>query len=963
MPKSSYIRSLLVLLCLLTGSFQSQAQDRRGVVAGTVKDSSGAVLPGALVELRPTGKRAVTDAQGQFRIGDVALGSYTVACSYVGFAASSQKIDVAGDQTAMVNPVLQVASQADAVIVTGERLRGEAEAVNIQRTSDDIVQVLPSKVINSLPNTNIADAVGRLPSVTLERDEGEGKYVQIRGTEPRLSNTTIDGVNVPSPEGNVRNIKLDVIPAALVDRIEVFKTLSANQDGDAIGGSVNLVTKSAGERPTYSFGMQGGYTPIQDGRWLNGFDGTYGKRFGATQKFGFLMGATYDHNERGINDLEPLPQVINGADGTTPIAAFTTADLRTYKYYRTRYGFAGGTDYVVRPGTQVFMKGLFSDFHDYGDTWVYTPTSWTKKSTVLGQSGVVTAFDNTGSYKYRHYVRRPDQQIFSILTGLEQSWNSVHLAVEFAGGRSHNIGGQDFATTSFSGPTGLQFNVDTKDPYRPQFNVQNSNVNVLDPSLYTISSVVIPKAHSTQLNFQGGAALSKMYNVGSHYGTFEFGTKVRNADKTQNQADQNFVPQQDANGNNVPTPQLSSALSTQSNPNYYDGSYKFGPLSDYAKLQRVFLNNASAFAPDTSTAQINSLGATYSANERVYAGYVMNTITINRFRFETGLRIEATDATYTANQINLNNGNFDSVTPVKGSSGYINFLPSVQVQYQVNQSTNLRVSYGRGLSRPNFQDIVPSNQTDPNTTPPSIVRGNPALVATTANNFDILAEHFFHGLGVVQGGFFYKALSNPIYNTSTTIHGGAQDGFQLKQSVNGPSAYIAGIELAYQQRLSFMPGMLNGIGVNGNYSYTTSQVTFPDAFGRTDKAALLRQAPNTYNVGMTYDKSRFSMRFGLSHNDANIYSYAYGGGDAATNKDPIIGLKGPGGDQYLYAHTQYDVQGSYRLMKGLRVVASGLNLSNEVFGFYVGSPIYPIQREYYKPSVIFGFRWDGSGSE
>src|SRR5438046_6139365 len=90
----------------------------------------------------------------------------------------------------------------------------------------------------------MADAIGRLPSVTLERDEGEGKYVQIRGTEPRLSNLTIDGINVPSPEGGVRQVKLDTIPADLVESVEINKTLEANMDGDGIGGSVDLVTKS-----------------------------------------------------------------------------------------------------------------------------------------------------------------------------------------------------------------------------------------------------------------------------------------------------------------------------------------------------------------------------------------------------------------------------------------------------------------------------------------------------------------------------------------------------------------------------------------------------------------------------------------------------------------------------------------------------------------------------------------------
>jgi outer membrane receptor for ferrienterochelin and colicin len=125
---------------------------------------------------------------------------------------------VAAGQVAHLDAVMQVASSTEQVVVYSDRLHGEADAINRERTSPNILNVLTSDVITSLPNANIADAVGRLPGVTLERDEGEGKYVQIRGTEPRLSNTTIDGVNVPSPEGSVRQVKLDTIPADLWSR-------------------------------------------------------------------------------------------------------------------------------------------------------------------------------------------------------------------------------------------------------------------------------------------------------------------------------------------------------------------------------------------------------------------------------------------------------------------------------------------------------------------------------------------------------------------------------------------------------------------------------------------------------------------------------------------------------------------------------------------------------------------------
>jgi outer membrane receptor protein involved in Fe transport len=188
------------------------------------------------------------------------------------------------------------------------------------------------------------------------------------------------------------------------------------------------------------------------------------------------------------------------------------------------------------------------------------------------------------------------------------------------------------------------------------------------------------------------------------------------------------------------------------------------------------------------------------------------------------------------------------------------------------------------------------------------------------------------------------------------------------QSVNGPSAHITGFEAAWEQRFSFLPGLMNGIGVAANYGYTSSQVNFPANFspntaggeGRIDHPALPRQAPNTWNLGFTYDKSRFSMRFAVSHNDASIYAYNYAHIDAATDKDPILGINGPNGDVYFYAHTQFDIQGSYRLYKGLSFFAYGLNLSNEVFGFYQGSKIYPNQREFYHPTAAFGMRWSSS---
>jgi TonB-dependent receptor len=959
MRRFKYSIFIVVILLSVLWLAPARAQEAKGTISGTVKDSAGGVLVGALVELQPTERRAVSDDQGQFRILDVAPGDYTLTASYVGFSPFSTSVKVSPGQVATTDVAMKVASETDQVIVSGERLQGETEAINIERTAIDIVQVLPQKVITSLPNTNIADAVGRLPSVTLERDEGEGKYISIRGTEPRLSNFTINEVNIPSPESNVRNIKTDVIPAALVDRIEIYKTLSSNQDADAIGGSVNLVTKTAGEQPTISLEGQGGYTPIQEGRLLDSFNGSIGSRFGGGKKLGVMFGGTYDWNGRGIDDVEPSQTTAPLPNGTN-IALVNSYDTREYQYYRTRYGFASGLDYRLGPGSTAYLKGLYSDFHDFGSTYVYT---YNAPSTPLTQSGGVTTFrydptqgDTPGNMRYREYIRRPDQQIWSFSTGARHDLTSTLISYEFAVSRSHQYGG--FPTTRFKpDPNGalsnVQFNLDTTDPLRPKYEVVG-NTPIFDPNQYFISQQEFIKSHTAGLNLQGAASLARRYTAGSHLGTFELGFKLRNT-KKNNLSDNPYYRPTAAFA-------LSQVLGTFTNPNYYDKSYPLGPLSNYDKIVSLVYSNSSAFAFDSDTTHLNNDAANYDGTERVTAGYLMNSISFGKSRLQTGVRFEATKETYTANLVRLNNGAYDSTIPTSGGGSYLNVVPSVQWQYMLTPNTNLRASYDMGISRPNFSDLVPSQQVDPNASPKSIVKGNPALKATSAHNFDVLVEHFFQPLGILQAGFFYKRLSNPIYPTTTTLPHSDPNfpDYQVQESINGPNAHITGFETSWEQRLSFLPGLMNGLGVAANYGYTTSQVTFPDGFngGRKDHPRLQRTAPNTWNLGMTYDKARFSMRFGVSHNDANIYAYNYQ--TVGNDSDPIVGLKGPNGDIYLYAHTQYDIQGSYRMYKGLQLVVSGLNLSNEVFGFYQGSGIYPVQREFYKPSVIFGMRWSST---
>jgi hypothetical protein len=186
--------------------------------------------------------------------------------------------------------------------------------------------------------------------------------------------------------------------------------------------------------------------------------------------------------------------------------------------------------------------------------------------------------------------------------------------------------------------------------------------------------------------------------------------------------------------------------------------------------------------------------------------------------------------------------------------------------------------------------------------------------------------------------------------------------FTATQPINAGSAWISGFEVAYLQHLSFLPGPLAGLGVSANYGYTDSSAKgLP---GRSDHPRLLRNAPNTWNISPTYDRGRVSIRLGLSYNQANISAYAFQDGTPTQDGTPSTptpgGIKGPFSDQYFYSHLQVDAQGSVRLSHGLSFIAYGLNLTNEVFGFYQGSTQFMIQREYYQPTYAVGFRWNPS---
>ncbi len=910
-----------------------------GIVSGSVKDAAGAVLQGAQVTLLPTAIAVASDTQGNFVIPDLAPGTYTVTISYVGFNNSVSTVVVKPGQTTTLNATMTISSSNQQILVNAN-LVGDAAAINEQRTSANILNVETDAQIQSLPNANIADATGRLPGVTLQRNEGEGQYVQIRGTEPRLSNTTIDGVVVPGPDPQVRQVDLDTIPAGIVGAIAINKTLSANQDGDAIGGSVDLRLKQATDQPILSIETIGGYTPIAGTRKVFSLNSAAGMRFGNNsslgKRFGVMLGYSYDSNGRGIDDIEPTPDL--NPDGST---LFDENSVREYLYNRTRYGFAGALDYKLAEDSDLYAHGLFSNFRDYGQKYEYD-------------------FKNSGSSAFHTSVRRPNLQVADLALGGNQVFNHSFVHYQVAVGHSRFGGaagnpGADFSSTA-ANPDCAYSPSTTVSIYRPQFTCDNPNDAATDPSQYALSDINLTTGQATQLNLQAGGAMGINYHLGTHASTFEFGAQFRNEHKGQAA----YSPTYD----NGDTPPMTQFLSNFTNPHFYGGSYYLPPVTNWNLFTAYLANNPGAIPLDVATTHQNSDPSNYNLQERVGAGYVMNTLEFgSRFHLQTGLRIEGTATSNTGYLVVTNaDGSYGGTTPQYGSGSYVNPLPSVQLRYTIDSNSDVRAVYGRGISRPDPYQLVPYVvfTTGGGPSGQNLVQiGNTGLVAEHANDYDVLYERYLPSVGMIEGGYFYKQITEPIFLQQSIVPATGSPLSQLyagdyaQQEINGDHAYVQGIELAYQQHLTGLPGVLGAARIIANFAYTNSKNY--NLTNRSDTPPLVGQAPFSWNIGPSYATKRALVTVGVSHNSANIYAYQYQStGPAAVPYGPT----GPNGDNYFYSHTQVDAQGTYYITKGFSVLASGLNMNNEVFGFYNGSPKYMTQREYYKPTFSFGLRWN-----
>lgn len=826
------------IILLMTGATHAAPGPEtpgKGAIAGRVVDSSGAVLPSAQVRLQPTDQTTSTDQQGEFSFTNLAPGAYKVVVSYVGFQPFTAAVQVTGGEIQRLDTHLEVSSVREEVVVTSGAPHGEAEAVNETLTADNLLDVLPADVITALPNANIADALGRLPSVTLERDEGEGAYVQVRGTEPRLTNVTIDGISVAPPEPGIRQVRLDTIPADLVESVQINKTLAPNLDGDGIGGSVNLITKMAGEFPTVNLFGIGGYNPSQGGVFNDQYGGTVGHRFGKKQQFGILLGGSFDYNGRGIDDNEPSIDPLS----TFNNVFYDNTTLREYRYNRNRWGFDGTADYKFSDLSSIYFKALYSNFEDYGQKWYYEPKAGSKPKFYTSQ-------------------RSPDYSISSYMLGGRKQFTSSLLTWELSASRSYELDSAGNPNADFkwlgSNPN-CSYNPGPTQ-YLPQFGAcSGPNSPLENASDWGFDDITTSSGKNAQLNLTAAASYAINYHLGSHYGIFEFGGKIRNAHQYQNATENVY------DGWDPSAYPMTMFLSGFNSNNYYSGNYfggHYGPVTNFTVLQNFTLSNLAGYLDGYNTAA-SSYPNIFDIIERISAGYFMNSIDFGRWHLVAGIRFEGTQMNTLGYDVTLYGAGDPHCqlssgcgvpVPVRGNPSYVDPLPDFSARYQLTADSALRLVYGRGIVRPDPYELVPYVTYDDSTNPPTIAIGNPSLRPEHANNYDALYEHYLKPVGLIQAGFFFKQLTNTLISTSYTADSGLYNGDLIAQWINASNAWLDGVEFSYQQRLAMLPGAFNSFGIMANYSWTDSRIkSIP---GRSDSPALQRQTPNSWNISPTY---------------------------------------------------------------------------------------------------------------
>jgi len=913
---------------------------QNGVIAGKITDGDNQFsLPGATIKIENSNRYTVSDQNGGYEFLSLPEGTYTVYVEYIGYVTATQEVVVTTNVTTTANFQLFTGSEElEELVIMGDFLRGQAKALNQQRNNANITNIISSDQVGRFPDANVGDALKRVPGITMQNDQGEARNIIVRGLSPELNSVTLNGDRIPSAEGDNRNVQMDLIPSDMISSIEVNKTLTPDMDADAIGGSVNLVTRAVPNRERISATLSGGYAPIRDKGLYNGAF-VYGNRF-ADNKLGIIASGTWQSQNFGSDNVEAVWDKDDNGN-----AYLTEMDIRKYDVQRVRRSASLSADYVFNENNRIDFTAMYNWRDDRENRYRtrYRDLELQDDGTYIGEIRRETkgGIDNNRNKN----TRLEDQRVMNVSLRGEHLL-SPKLDMDWA---------VSYSKASEDRPNERYIDFRQQDVVMGQ-NIGDGNnplvyaVGGEDPNNFELRSIT--ENHDYTQEEEIGAKLNfrvPMSIIQDQKGRLRFGARLRLKDKKRDNIFYEYEPLTPW-GSLAETPNVN-----WSGDGFNPGSqYAPGYFPDRALLGSLDLGNPNLFKSSLQPSKF--LSSNYKAKERITAGYLRWDQDFNeKTSLIAGVRLEHTAIEYTGNYVMDEE---DLVGEIKNENDYLNVLPSVTLKHKVTDNFILRAAVTTSIARPNYYNLAPYVNVIPADT--EIAAGNPNLKATYATNFDIMAENYFENIGIVSAGAFYKNLDNFIYTYNNTIFTQsdfaaqfpnvsnpipAGENWDFTQARNGDKVSVYGFEVAFQRQLDFLPGkFFKNFGLYANYTFTKSDakgITNEDGTARTG-LGLPRTAPHMVNGSLAWENNKFSAR--LSANFTSAYLDEIGGNEFE--------------DSYYDKQFFLDFNASYKFTPNWRVFLEANNLTNQPLRYYQGQSNRMKQMEYYQSRFTLGVKYD-----
>ncbi len=900
-------------------------------LVGRVVSADGSPLPGVEIIDRASGRRAVSNSQGEFNLGGVS-GQVTLEARYIGLPTATQTVAAAPGRLTSVT-VMMGSSDAVAVadvVVNGVITDGVARSLNQQKNADGTVNVLSADAIGRYPDPNVAESLQRVQGVAIQRDQGEGRYINVRGAPSSFTAVSVDGVAIPAVSPTTRAVDLDTLPSDIVSSVEVSKTLTPSQDADSIAGAVEIKTRSPFDKRRLAVSGYAGGSYNDYGGSDTRAGATISNVFGPDQTFGALLSLSYSETNRRPDNVENA-WVYDEDSGRYLIEETLFKD---YETKRTRQALTGALEWRPGDNLRAWVRGSYAKFEDdeYRDTLRF---GYSDGKIQAGATDHSATFTGARIYKaLRH--RTQNNQITTLNTGVERTFgNGAVWDAALSWAKSEQTYPHRDELVFRSGSQTLGY--DTSDHYQPTYSAfADPNGYYLNPANYSFRENTFRSNATTQEDVAFKTNYELPAVIGGREVTLKFGAKYSTRDVA---ADEERFRDRNAS---VSPGDMGPLLSGRDSQNYdYRLGYKLdhGQVADYFERIRAASTNPDPAAGVRRVPQ--SITADYTANEDVLAAYGQARFDVGATNVLLGLRVEKTDFEGSALNVPA------SGDPVKVTvdRDQTDFFPNLTLRHSFSDQLVGRFAVTRAISRPDYKDIVPRvlDTTDSGRT--TVSRGNPDLKPTLSNNIDAGLEYYLRPLGVVSANAFYKDLSNYRFTlvTDGAPYAPSPSGVAtITEALNAPDGHLMGIEFNWQQTFDFLPGWASGFGVFANYTLTDAEIKTSRTYGGRDRFTLPGQSDATYNLALFYERSGLSARVSYTHR-----------GDYLEE----INAENPGLDLWVEGRGQLDFTASYDFGNGVEVFGEAKNLTDTAGVRYYGSRERTYEYEKFGYNVFMGVRF------